>query len=41
MKSIEQKAAEITAKMEELRPSHPELTDGQLRILAIRELAKA
>jgi hypothetical protein len=41
MINLQQRAAEISAKMEELRPSHPELTDGQLRILAIRELAKA
>jgi hypothetical protein len=41
MINFQQKTAEISAKMEELRPLHPELTDGQLRILAIRELAKA
>ncbi len=38
MKQIQEKIAEINAKMEELRPLHPNLTEGQLRLLAIKEI---
>ncbi len=37
---IETAAAEIQSKMEILKNENPTLTLGQLRILAIREIAK-
>jgi hypothetical protein len=40
MKQIQEKITEINAKIEELRPQYPDKTEGQLRLLAIKELNK-
>jgi hypothetical protein len=40
IETLEQKAAKIKAKMEELKPANPTLTEGQLRILAVRTIAQ-
>lgn len=39
MKTLKEKAEQIKEKMEELRADNPSLTEGQLRILAVRTIA--
>jgi hypothetical protein len=40
MEKIKEKIENIKVKMEEIKPNFPELTEGQLRLEAIRQLAK-
>jgi hypothetical protein len=40
MEKIKERIENIKVKMEEIKPNFPELTEGQLRLEAIRQLAK-